>query len=88
MTTQKIFNLLKEEIGDDLTGEIEYNGEVIKYQYDSFQKDIDLDIDLYDICDEDRTIIDEWLSSDDNYDDFFTTEPEIDDTIIYFYIEK
>jgi hypothetical protein len=87
MTTQELFELLEEEFAGDLIGELKYTGDVIKYQFDSFQQDTD-DFDLDDVCYEDRTMIDDWLASDEEYEDFFTTEPEKDDTIIYFYIEK
>jgi len=87
MSTQEIYDLLKEEIEGDLTGELKYMGDVIKYQFDNFQQDTD-DNDLEDICYDDRTMIDDWLGSHDEYEEIFTTEPEIDDRIIYFYIEK
>ena len=85
MSTNELFDQLQEEIGDKLTGKLNWTGDVIKYEYDAFQQfDID-DEDLEEICYEDRCIIDEFLKEDDDY---FTTEPETHDKFIYFYIEK
>lgn len=85
MDTISLFQILKEEISQDLTGKLLYTGDVIKYEYDSFEQfDIDEE-DLESICYEDRCLLDDYLK---DYDDFFTTEPEIHDKIIYFYIEK
>ena len=87
MSTQDLYIVLNEEIGDNLSGQLTYAGDVIKYEYDGFQN-FDHDGDgLEDICYEDRCMIDEWLESDDEYSSFLTTEPEIHDRIIYFYIE-
>jgi hypothetical protein len=84
MTTEDLLNILKEELGDSLIGELKYTGDVIKYEYDAFLTDHD-ETDLEDICYADRTLIEDFLS---NQEDFFTTEPETHDQIIYFYIEK
>lgn len=85
MTTQEIFELLEEEIKSDLTGNLTYTGDLIKYEYDAFQEFDKDETDLEEICYEDRCLIDDYLK---DYDEFFTSEPEIHDKIIYFYIEK
>ena len=83
---QELFEQLQEQLEEDLEGGLNYAGDVIKYEYDGFQHfNID-ENDLEEICYEDRCQIDEWLNTND--DEFFTTEPEIHDKIIYFYIEK
>lgn len=83
MSTQDLFEELQEEIEENLAGEFNYTGDVIKYEYDGFQQ---FDIaDLEQICYEDRCIVNEHL---EDHDEYFTTEPEIHDKFIYFYIEK
>ena len=85
MSTNELFELLGEELSEKLSGELKYTGDVIKYEYDGFhQFDID-ESDLESICYEDRVLIDDYL---EHYDVFFTTEPEIHDKFIYFYIEQ
>jgi len=81
----ELFEELQEEISGDLQGELNYTGDVIKYEYDGFQQfDID-ETDLEEICYEDRCLINDYLK---DHHDFLTTEPEIHDKIIYFYIER
>ena len=83
MSTQNLFDELQEDVADKLAGEFNYTGDVIKYEYDGFQQ---YDItDIEQICYEDRCIVDEFL---EDHDEYFTTEPEIHDKFIYFYIEK
>ena len=84
MSTQNLFETLTEEMGNSLMGDLKFNGDVIKYEYDSFQTNND-EQDLEDICFADRSHIEDFL---ENQDEFFTTEPETHDTIIYFYIER
>jgi len=85
MSTEELFEILQEEIGDKLTGELKYTGDVIKYEYDAFQN-FDMDeSDLEHVCYEDRCIVDDWVK---DHDDYFTSEPEIHDKFIYFYIER
>jgi len=86
MSTQDLYIVLNEEIADNLSGEITYEGDVIKYEYDGF-KNFNYGESLDHICYEDRCLINEWLESSDEYSNFLTTEPELHDRIIYFYIE-
>ncbi len=86
MTTHELFEELQEEVVGDLSGKLNYTGDVIKYEYDGFQQFDYNNDDLEAICYEDRILIDDFLNEND--DEFFTTEPEIHDRIIYLYIEK
>lgn len=85
MLTQDLFELLKEEIEEHLAGKFEFQGDLIKYEYDGFQQDI---TNLEDICYDDHISVSEWLDNNKDYFEYIITEPEIHDNIFYFYIEN
>lgn len=86
MSTLELHNTLEYEISDQLTGQLIYDGAVLKWEYDGFDFLHDgLEEHLDIVAHEDKEIIEEFLY---NYDEFVVTEPEMHDTFIYFYIEK
>lgn len=86
MLTEDLFEQLKEEIEENLSGIFEYYGDVIRYEFDAFHKDIIHTIEH--VAYEDHCIVQEWLDDNKEYSDYIITEPEIQDSILYFYIEK
>lgn len=86
MSTQEIYNLMKEELANDLSGELIYDGNVLKWEYDginNFCDDLEEHLDI--TAHEEKEMIEDFLNSNG---DFFVTEPETHDTFVYFYIEK
>jgi hypothetical protein len=86
MSTQEIYNLMQEEIACDLSGNLIYDGNVLKWEYDGLEhlyNGLDEHLDI--VAHDDKEIIEDFLTP---YDDFVVTEPETHDTFIYFYIEK
>lgn len=90
MTSLDFFYKLQEELSTKLSGVLHYDGDVIKWEYDGLNDihDVD-DLDKYleEIADMDTEIIQEYLT-EINENEFYISEQEIDDTFIYFYIEK
>lgn len=89
MISTELFNTIKQEISYDLTGELTFDGQVIKWEYDGI-KDLhisDFEDYLFDTCEIDKDIINEYFH-ENNLDYLVFSNPEIDDTFIHFYIEE
>lgn len=88
MLLEELYELLQDEVQLNLIGTISNEGIAIKWEYDSFNIDFDLDESelehLQRIYSDDLENIKECL--DDL--DFYITEPTIEDTYISFYIEQ
>jgi hypothetical protein len=86
MSTQELHSVMEEEIGEKLNGELLFDGQMLKWEYDGIkhlhdQLEQHLDI----VAHEDKEIIEDFLT---DHDDFIVSEPETHDTFVYFYIEK
>lgn len=90
MDSIELFKLLKKQISKNLSGKLTHDGVIIKWEYDGFDDRHnvdDLDEYLYEICDSDIEIIEEFLD-DEGIDDFIISQSEINDSFIFFYIEN
>lgn len=77
---------MKKKLEKKISGELTFDGSVIKWEYDALNHSYDdLDEHLDFVSNEDKEMIDEYLKK---HDDFLTTEIEIHDTFAFFYIEK
>jgi hypothetical protein len=89
MTLDELFESLQ-EINAELSGEIIYEGDVLKWKYDSFGvfdgEHLTVHEHLEEIYESDKLILFEQY--EEELDSFFLTEPEYDDTFVFFYIEK
>ena len=86
MSTQELYDLMNEEIATNLAGQLSFDGNVLKWEYDGLSHLYDgleehLDITSH----EDKELIEDFLT---DYDEFVVTEPETHDTFTYFYVEK
>ena len=79
--------LIEDQINDSLYGDISFEDEMIKWEYDGLYKDDgDMQGHLEMVVDSDKTIIEEVLEECNVLDDLLITEPEIDETRISFEI--
>ena len=86
MTIEKLFEILKDELSQDLVGEFTFDGSIIKWQYDGLLNsyyDDDLENFLTQKYEDDISLINEIIINEN----FEVSEPEIHDTFIFFYIE-
>lgn len=86
-----IFNiyeiLIENLINDSLYGDISFEDEMIKWEYDGLYKDDgDMEGHLETVIDSDKTIIEEALEELGVLDDLLITESDIDETLISFEI--
>jgi len=83
MSIDELFDELKTIT---LSGKIIYDGEVIKWTYDGYLVYFDDDFEefLYGIYDNDKALIDNIIEKEE----FILSKPEIDESHIFFYIEK
>lgn len=87
MNLEELFNILnQDDVKDKLSGTITFEATHIKWEYDGLLNNNEIDFDdyLYYIYDNDLEIIKEYVDEDE----FYISNPEIDDTFIIFYIEK
>ena len=88
MLLDELFNILEEEVSYNLIGSITNEGIAIKWEYDSFNGELDYgetEIEhLERIYHDDLEIMKDLT----NLEDFHISDPTIEDTYISFYIEK
>lgn len=88
MLLTELFDILDEEVSHNLNGTISNDEIAIKWEYDCFNTDFEIDESeeehLEKIYNDDIEIIKEYI----NIDDFNITNPTIEDTYISFYIEE
>ena len=86
MTIQELHKTIEDELSNDLNGQFNFDGEVLKWEYDGIEYLHDsLEEHLDIVSHEDKEIIEDFLT---DYDEFVVSEPEIHETFAYFYIEK
>lgn len=86
MLTEDLYLELEKTISNKLTGTLNYDGFVLKWEYDGIENihnGLDEHLDV--VAHEDKEIITDYLQK---YDYFVVSEPEIHDTFVYFYIEQ
>lgn len=88
MILNELYELLQEELSHELIGDLFFDGIAIKWEYDSFNKELDYDENelehLHNIYDDDLELINEYLIDED----YNISDPTIEDTYISFYIEE
>lgn len=87
MTLEELFELLQEEgVENKLSGNLFYEGSYIKWEYDALGVDIEDTIEdhLHIIFTDDLDILKEYI--DESI--FYISTPEVEETFIFFYIEK
>lgn len=87
MILAELYELLEEEVSYNLIGTISNEGIAIKWEYDSFNGEFEIDETEHDhlerIYNDDIEIMKDYFE----FDDFHISEPTIEDTYISFYIE-
>lgn len=88
MILAQLYELLEEEVSNNLIGTISNEGIAIKWEYDSFNAEFEIDETEHDhlerIYNDDIEIMKDYFE----FDDFHISEPTIEDTYISFYIEE
>jgi hypothetical protein len=88
MLLDELYNLIEEEVSYNLIGTVINEGIAIKWEYDSFNAELEIDESedehLEKIYFDDLEILKDTI----NLKDFHISDPTIEDTYISFYIEK
>lgn len=88
MNIEDLYNkLLEDNVDMSLIGEIDIEEESIKWVYDGLGKDIaEMDEHLEECLETDKDTIDEYLLENKLDTKFYFGQPDVDETIISFYI--
>lgn len=88
MLLYELYNHLQEELSDKIFGELSFDAIAIKWEYDSFNKELDFDETelehLHHTYEDDLNLIKEYLDDEKHH----ISDPTIEDTYISFYIEE
>lgn len=88
MDLSELFEMMHEEVTDQIVGILSYEGIAIKWEYDSFNtefSELESELEhLHRIFDEDLETIKDII----NMKNYHISDPTIEDTYISFYIEQ
>lgn len=89
MDIYDIYLELYDNLDDNLIGDIYYDDDLIKWEYDGLGKtEIDMDEHLNDVFKIDKDLIIKFLQENNLDNSFIINEPFWDESYVYFYITE